>query len=482
VIVAAGTVGTYGGECTGGFAGNASASLTAACGSRASCTYIPSAEVLGDPCKGPGEDLTVSYACRCDDELGNQSVVSPAIAVSDATNRAVTLACPNSAANRITIVHATWGRNVGVAPDNARDAVRSACNGLPSCNYAVGSGTPVDPAAGRSKDFEVQWACGPETSVSTTIVPAPADGRTLTLSCSSPPSSVPAVTPAPPAEKSIRVVAGTFGLECTTGLYGNNTTNLRDACEGKQSCTMQVAAGVLGDPAPGCVKGFRAEYTCGDSPTILVRVSTESEIRLDCSQPPAVQRPALRVLSAAYQANLGSANASSLGSADASFHLAGWCNGRTSCSYRVDAAKVLRAQDPALPGNYVARYDCGEGSEVARLYLKPEANGAVATLACPTAQPEDDVILGAELATYGGNVGAPAGNANTAFDNACRGLSNCDYTVSRQVIGDLPSAGAAKDFTLSYLCKNVKTGAVSRKTAAPLAAEASGTTIAVACP
>ena len=482
VIGTAGTVATYGSECAGGFMGNASTSLTAACGGRASCTYVPSAEVLGDPCKGPGEDLTLSYACHCDGELGNQTIVSPAVTVSAATNRAVTLACPNSAANRITIVHATWGRNAGVAPDNARDVVRGVCNGQPSCNYVVGSGALTDPVPGRAKDLEVQWACGPQTSVNTTIVPAPADGRTLTLSCSSPPTSVPAITPAPPAEKSIRVVAGTFGLECVTGIYGNNTTHLRNACEGKQSCTMQIAAGVLGDPAPGCAKGFRAEYTCGDSPTLLVRTSTASEVRLDCSQPPPVQRPALRVLSAAYQANVGSGNASSLGSADATYHLAGWCNGRTSCAYGVDAAKVLRAQDPALPGNYVARYDCGPGSEVARLYLKPEANGAQATLSCPTSRPADDVILAAELATYGGNAGAPAGNANTAFDNACRGLTACDYTVSRRVIGDLPSPGAAKDFTLSYLCKNVRTGAVSRKTPAPLAAEAHGVTVAVRCP
>jgi hypothetical protein len=54
-------------------------------------------------------------------------------------------------------------------------------------------------------------------------------------------------------------------------------------------------------------------------------------------------------------------------------------------------------------------------------------------------------------ATYGGNCGAPAGNATGKVEDECGGRWNCDYDVEVSTLGD-PAPGCAKAFTVQYAC------------------------------
>jgi hypothetical protein len=59
-------------------------------------------------------------------------------------------------------------------------------------------------------------------------------------------------------------------------------------------------------------------------------------------------------------------------------------------------------------------------------------------------------------ATYGGNCGAPHGNATLNIGASCNGKTECAYTVKVERLGD-PANGCGKDFTVSYFCESEAT-------------------------
>jgi hypothetical protein len=59
--------------------------------------------------------------------------------------------------------------------------------------------------------------------------------------------------------------------------------------------------------------------------------------------------------------------------------------------------------------------------------------------------------LTVQSATYGGNCGAPSGNATSHIGAACNGRTSCDYTIDYQLLGD-PAPGCAKTYRVVYTC------------------------------
>jgi hypothetical protein len=79
--------------------------------------------------------------------------------------------------------------------------------------------------------------------------------------------------------------------------------------------------------------------------------------------------------------------------------------------------------------------------------------------------------------TYGGNVGAPAGNVTGHLAASCNNSSACNYSVAYWVIGD-PAPGFAKDYLAEWTC--TPGGTVHRAWAA---AEAGlGSVVHLVCP
>ncbi len=66
-------------------------------------------------------------------------------------------------------------------------------------------------------------------------------------------------------------------------------------------------------------------------------------------------------------------------------------------------------------------------------------------------------------ATYGGNCGAPRGNATQHLAQACNGRISCDYVIDWQVIGD-PKPFCGKNYIAEWRCG---AGPVRTASAAP---------------
>ena len=74
----------------------------------------------------------------------------------------------------------------------------------------------------------------------------------------------------------IEVVAGTYGENCGAS-YGNKTSHLTSACDGKTSCDYVIDYQVIGDPVVNCAKTYKAEYKCSGSDKVYsVLVSEEA--------------------------------------------------------------------------------------------------------------------------------------------------------------------------------------------------------------
>jgi hypothetical protein len=74
----------------------------------------------------------------------------------------------------------------------------------------------------------------------------------------------------------IRVISGSYGQNCGAR-YENATDHLATVCDGKNVCEYVIDSNVIGDPAPGCLKNYIAEWQCGeDGPRVSVTVSPEA--------------------------------------------------------------------------------------------------------------------------------------------------------------------------------------------------------------
>jgi len=79
-------------------------------------------------------------------------------------------------------------------------------------------------------------------------------------------------------------------------------------------------------------------------------------------------------------------------------------------------------------------------------------------------------------ATYGGNCGAPYGNATNHLAEICDGMATCHYVIDFRVIGD-PAGNCRKDYSAEWECgRDPERGRVG---AGP---EATGTGIVLRCP
>jgi len=100
---------------------------------------------------------------------------------------------------------------------------------------------------------------------------------------------------------------------------------------------------------------------------------------------------------------------------------------------------------------------------------------AVGPLATASAQRGGHSGIFVTTATYGGNCGAPRGNATHGVINACGGRQYCVYRVDWRLIGD-PRPGCGKDFHVGYICREG-----GRERGATLNPEASGHSVVLDC-
>ena len=76
-------------------------------------------------------------------------------------------------------------------------------------------------------------------------IPAEASGKQIQINCDSP----------------ISIKSARYGPNCAGG-GSDQTQNLQQACDNKQSCSYTIDHNKIGDPAHGCPKTFQYSYAC----------------------------------------------------------------------------------------------------------------------------------------------------------------------------------------------------------------------------
>ena len=72
------------------------------------------------------------------------------------------------------------------------------------------------------------------------------------------------------------ILSATYGPNCGAP-RGNATSHVTRVCNATAKCEYRIDVNVLGDPRPGCVKSFEAEYRCSArGPTQAVSVPGEA--------------------------------------------------------------------------------------------------------------------------------------------------------------------------------------------------------------
>ena len=176
------------------------------------------------------------------------------------------------------------------------------------------------------------------------------------------------------------------------------------------------------------------------------------------------QPQGIRVVDASYGLNCGAVKG------NATADIAYSCNGKSSCKYNVNHRRI---GDPAVGcgKNYIVTWLCPGTSRKFQTVLPPEASGGTITLTCEQGQASTTIRV--KSATYGGNCGAPRGNATRELETQCNGRESCNYMIDHRAIGD-PVVGCKKTYKYEYMCgTSPRQGSVS--------AEASGKSAKLSC-
>jgi peptidoglycan/LPS O-acetylase OafA/YrhL len=255
------------------------------------------------------------------------------------------------------------------------------------------------------------------------------------------------ITPADTAAtvlNGVHILSATYGGNCRAP-RGNATRALSRSCNGKNNCAYVVDVNLLGDPAPGCGKDFVVDYQCAPvdgqlSKTLPGEAGLKS--RLDLSCPSAL------------------ANADTAGSAG------GATPGGTKMAEAAapGPALALSAEDPTI-----SKAQALSAAAAPTASQRKQQTAAVDS--------KSDGTIHVLSATYGGNCGAPPGNATSDAQMACDGEQKCTYTVDVNRLGD-PTHACGKAFALEYQCTSDGTVV---KAAIPAEAGLGGKSVELSC-
>ena len=85
--------------------------------------------------------------------------------------------------NRIQVIEATYGGNVGARRGNVTSAIAQACNGRATCTYTIDYRVIGDPVPGRGKDYRVSFRCLDGAVRSAFASPEAGFRKKVTLNC-----------------------------------------------------------------------------------------------------------------------------------------------------------------------------------------------------------------------------------------------------------------------------------------------------------
>jgi hypothetical protein len=257
----------------------------------------------------------------------------------------------------------------------------------------------------------------------------------------------------------MHVIGATLIEECgwnpdyKAGYYADVSEVFREACDGKTECAYQKGSDTRDQlpPNPSCKPVYLVDYQCPGEPVRSVREegreTFDGLFRINCRASSFLARdPAPYGIQVAYATYGGDAGV--IG--NATTPIAALCQGRMSCDYVVDGAK-LGGPANGLPKALEVAYRC-DRELATRVVTLPDAdNGATLHLDCATPLAPVSNPITAAVATYGGECGAAPGNSQYLLATLCEGKERCTLPPMGSILG-IAAPACAKDLKVDFRC------------------------------
>jgi hypothetical protein len=261
-------------------------------------------------------------------------------------------------------------------------------------------------------------------------------------------------------EPKMHVIGATLTRQCgwspdyKNGYYADVSAIFRAACDGKTSCAYKKGSDPrdIAPADPACKGVYIVDYQCDGEPVRSVReegrVFFGGTFSLDCRKLSYLARDAMPYGIQIAHATFGGDSGAVIG--NATTPVAAMCQGRRSCAFVVEAAKLAESDDGTRKSFEIV-YRCGREHATRVMRLAEAATGTPVNLACESrAVPAAGAITVVD-ATYGGECGAPRGNADHAIATLCDGKAHCDLPFLRGRLG-AAAPSCARQLQVEYRC------------------------------
>lgn len=263
-------------------------------------------------------------------------------------------------------------------------------------------------------------------------------------------------------EPKMRVIGARVVEECgwgpdyKDGYFADVTAPIRDVCDGKTACSYKKGGDPrdAAQPAQACKAVYLVDYKCDGEPVRSLREEGRDafggELKIDCRAISYLARDpmpyGIQVAYATFGGQSGAPNG------NATTPVAARCQGLNDCAFAVDPAKLAVGMKAATADLEIV-YRCDR--EVAtRIFTAAEAKaGDMVRLSCATPLPEPADAITIAAATYGGECGAPRGNADYVLAALCQGKGRCELPALHATLAKTAPA-CARDLSVEYRCGN----------------------------
>lgn len=217
--------------------------LQSRCDGSPQCSLNVDNDIVGDPYPGVGKSLVVTFECADGRSMEIQAE----------EGQLLNLSCDRPAGRTDALAILAAGYGSGGRWMDCTDRIRTSCQGRTTCavradNDFIGQ----DPYPGRTKQLVVEYQCGSGARTSRSVE----EGQWLKLGCED---------QAPPSRE-LTVVEARYGAQ---GRYRDCTSQVREMCRGRSSCSVLSSNDLVGDPFPGAGKELVITYRCNNRQMVV---------------------------------------------------------------------------------------------------------------------------------------------------------------------------------------------------------------------
>jgi hypothetical protein len=265
-----------------------------------------------------------------------------------------------------------------------------------------------------------------------------------------------AAEPAP----TLRIIGATLTEECgwspdyRNGYYGDLSEALAQACEGKTACTYKEGSDPRDrlPPNPSCKDVHIVEYQCAGEPVRVLRQEGRQlfggNVAIECGSIHYLARDPMPYGIQIDYATLRGKSGGVIG--NATMPVAARCQGLADCAFAADVPKLGGAPDGG-PQSLEIVYRCDRERATRIATVADIADGTAVHFGCTAPASPAATPIAVANATYGGQCGAAAGNADYVIATLCDGKDRCALPRLRGTLGE-DAPACADTLAVDYHC------------------------------